>query len=93
MTPVTPSIMKCLKSCAPDVHYLLEPVQLLYVLMFSVSLIHMDKIYVDKVCQVNLKDWIESKNLTIDVCNDLTGYEMELYSHQGLESVPPGTTA
>ena len=52
MTPVTPSIMKCLKSCAPDVHYLLEPVQLLYVLMFSVSLIHMDKIYVDKVCQV-----------------------------------------
>ena len=32
--------------------HMIEPVQLLYVLMFSVSLIHMDKIYVDKVCQV-----------------------------------------
>ena len=84
---------RSLRKFLPELKYLVEPVQLLYVLMFSVSLIHMDKIYVDKVCQVNLKDWIESKNLTIDVCNDLTGYEMELYSHQGLESVPPGTTA
>ena len=37
---------------APVVRNMIEPVQLLYVLMFSVSLIHMDKIYVDKVCQV-----------------------------------------
>lgn len=36
------------------VRNMVEPVQLLYVLMFSVSLIHMDKIYVDKVCQVCL---------------------------------------
>ena len=36
------------------VRNMVEPVQLLYVLMFSVSLIHMDKIYVDKVCQVYL---------------------------------------
>ena len=34
--------------------HMIEPVQLLYVLMFSVSLIHMDKIYVDKVCQVEM---------------------------------------
>ena len=86
-------MMKSDRKCSLSWSYLVEPAQLLYVLMFSVSLIHMDKIYVDKVCQVNLKDWIESKNLTIDVCNDLTGYEMELYSHQGLEFVPPGTTA
>ena len=56
-------------------NYLVEPGQFLYVLMFSVSLIHMDKIYVDKVCQVNLKEWIESYNLTIEVCNNLTGYK------------------
>ena len=58
----------------PRVRHLIEPVQLLYVLMFSVSLIHMDKIYVDKVCQVNLKEWIESNNLTIEVCSNLTEY-------------------
>ena len=51
---------------------MVEPVQLLYVLMFSVSLIHMDKIYVDKVCQVNLKSWIEKQNLTIEVCQNIT---------------------
>eukprot|EP00092_Neocalanus_flemingeri_P040034 GFUD01043604.1.p1 GENE.GFUD01043604.1~~GFUD01043604.1.p1 ORF type:complete len:483 (+),score=90.62 GFUD01043604.1:175-1623(+) len=49
-----------------------EPVQLLYVLMFSVSLVPMDRIYIDKVCQVNLKDWIHSLNLTTDVCQHLT---------------------
>ena len=53
---------------------LVEPVQLFYVLMFSVSLVPMDRIYVDKVCQVNLKQWIESQNLTTDVCNHLTKY-------------------
>ena len=41
-----------LHTMAPLVRNMIEPVQLLYVLMFSVSLIHMDKIYVDKVCQV-----------------------------------------
>ena len=41
-----------LHTMAPVVRNMIEPVQLLYVLMFSVSLIHMDKIYVDKVCQV-----------------------------------------
>ena len=41
-----------LDTMAPVVRNMIEPVQLLYVLMFSVSLIHMDKIYVDKVCQV-----------------------------------------
>ena len=61
------------KKCIPDVKYFIEPVQLLYVLMFSVSLIHMDKIYVDKVCQVNLREWIESHNLTIEACRNLTG--------------------
>jgi len=49
-----------------------EPVQLLYVLMFSVSLVPMDRIYIDKVCQVNLKDWIHSLNLTTEVCQHLT---------------------
>ena len=56
----------------PHVRHLIEPVQLLYVLMFSVSLIHMDKIYIDKVCQVNLKHWIQQQNLTIDICQNLT---------------------
>jgi len=32
----------------------------------------MDRIYIDKVCQVNLKDWIHSLNLTTDVCQHLT---------------------
>ena len=49
-----------------------EPVQLFYVLMFSVSLVPMDRIYIDKVCQVNLKDWIHSLNLTTGVCQHLT---------------------
>ena len=34
---------------------LVEPALLIYVLMFSVSLIQMDRIYLDKVCQVNVK--------------------------------------
>ena len=54
-------------------NYLVEPGQFLYVLMFSVSLIHMDKIYVDKVCQVNLKEWRESNNLSIEVCYSMAG--------------------
>lgn len=61
-----------LKEMVPHVRHLIEPVQLLYVLMFSVSLIHMDKIYIDKVCQVNLKQWIQRQNLTIDICQNLT---------------------
>ena len=64
---------KSLLRFLPELKYLIEPVQLLYVLMFSVSLIHLDKIYVDKVCQVNLREWIESHNLTIEVCRNLTG--------------------
>ena len=64
---------KSLRKFLPKPKYLIEPVQLLYVLMFSVSLIHLDKIYVDKVCQVNLREWIESQNLTIEVCRNLTG--------------------
>ena len=64
---------KSLRRFLPELKYLIEPVQLLYVLMFSVSLIHLDKIYVDKVCQVNLRDWIESHNLTVEVCRNLTG--------------------
>ena len=61
-----------LKEMVPHVRHLIEQVQLLYVLMFSVSLIHMDKIYIDKVCQVNLKQWIQRQNLTIDICQNLT---------------------
>ena len=68
------SVMKSDRKCSLSWSYLVEPAQLLYVLMFSVSLIHMDKIYVDKVCQVNLKEWIESNNLTIEVCSNLTEY-------------------
>ena len=64
---------KSLRKFLPELKYLIEPVQLLYVLMFSVSLIHLDKIYVDKVCQVNLREWIESHNFTIEVCRNLTG--------------------
>ena len=64
---------KFLRKFLPDLKYLVELVQLLYVLMFSVSLIHLDKIYVDKVCQVNLREWIESHNLTVEVCRNLTG--------------------
>ena len=50
---------------------LVEPVQLLYVLMFSVSLVSQDKIFIDKVCQVNLKEWLHSLNLTTEVCHQL----------------------
>ena len=50
---------------------LVEPVQLLYVLMFSVSLVSQDKIFIDKVCQVNLKEWLQSLNLTTEVCHQL----------------------
>ena len=64
---------KSLLRFLPELKFLIEPVQLLYVLMFSVSLIHLDKIYVDKVCQVNLREWIESNNLTVEVCRNLTG--------------------
>ena len=60
------------KTLLPQIRHLIEPVQLMYVLMFSVSLIHMDKIYVDKVCQVNLKLWIQQQNLSIEVCKNIT---------------------
>ena len=60
---------------------LIEPVQLLYVMMFSTSLIHMDKIYVDKVCQVNLRDWIHELNLTTDVCHNLTRCDSNSINH------------
>ena len=32
-----------------------EPVQLLYVIMFSVSMIPKDSLYIDKVCQVGIR--------------------------------------
>ena len=57
---------------AVNLSSLVEPVQLLYVLMFSVSLVSQDRIFIDKVCQVNLKDWIHSLNLTTEVCHHLT---------------------
>ena len=60
------------KSLLTMIRSLVEPVQLLYVLMFSVSLVPMDRIYIDKVCQVNLKEWIHSLNLTTEVCQHLT---------------------
>lgn len=63
------------KSLLTMIRSLVEPVQLLYVLMFSVSLVPMDRIYIDKVCQVNLKEWIHSLNLTTEVCQHLTKNE------------------
>ena len=60
------------------VRYVIEPVQLLYVLMFSVSLIHMDKIYIDKVCQVNLKPWLQQQNISIEACHNLTRYNWKI---------------
>ena len=69
-----------LKINIPMLRQLIEPVQLLYVMMFSTSLIHMDKIYIDKVCQVNLRDWIHELNLTTDVCHNLTRSRISNYS-------------
>ena len=56
---------------------LVEPALLIYVLMFSVSLIQMDRIYLDKVCQVNLRSWLEGRNLTRAVCSNLSEHKEE----------------
>jgi len=45
-----------------------EPVQLIFVLMFSICIVPRDKIYIDKVCELDMQDYLAERNLTTTVC-------------------------